>query len=308
MSNWHACELHCHTRHSDGEFSTEQLVKTAKERLLDGICITDHNTISAFKDCENIAFPTILNGVELTTYYGHILVLGTKDYIDWAGATPDNVDSILKKAQNKNGIVGIAHPFQLGTPICTGGHWDYKVKDFSLINYIEIWSEGNPFMNTANKRAYDMWLSLLDKGYKLSATFGRDWHNAENDIFPTACTYLKSSSNSFTKQDMLLAIKNGQTVLSIGPLFVFQIKNGKAEFMTDFTRFNKINKEMKIEPKKIRLLTNGKKEILSVAYKEKVTTETDFQKGNYYIAELYGTVNGKENCLISLTSPVYFGY
>lgn len=44
--NWFACELHCHTDHSDGIFTPSELVKSAKEHQLDGIAITDHNTIS----------------------------------------------------------------------------------------------------------------------------------------------------------------------------------------------------------------------------------------------------------------------
>ena len=132
MDCWHACELHCHTTHSDGEFSVNELVKTAKERLLDGICITDHNTVSAWESAKNIVQPTILNGVELTTFYGHILALGTDGYIDWENAKPNNIDLILKKVRDKNGLTGIAHPFQLGTPICTGGRWEYNVKDYNL--------------------------------------------------------------------------------------------------------------------------------------------------------------------------------
>lgn len=308
MDCWHACELHCHTTHSDGEFSVNELVKTAKERLIDGICITDHNTVSAWESAKNIVQPTILNGVELTTFYGHILALGTDGYIDWKNAKLNNIDLILKKVRDKNGLTGIAHPFQLGTPICTGGRWEYNVKDYNLVNYMEIWSEGNPFMNTANNRAYDMWFSLLDKGYKITATFGRDWHSAKGNIFPTACTYLKSNSKKLTKEDMLLAIKNGDTVLSVGPLFIFKIDNKNAVFETDFTRFNKINKDLKIKPKKIRLLTNGKKEVFSVEYKEKLSVKVSLKTGNYYTAELYGIINGEENCLISLTSPVYIGY
>ena len=45
MRNWFACELHCHTLHSDGDFSVEELMRTARERLLDGINLTDHNKI-----------------------------------------------------------------------------------------------------------------------------------------------------------------------------------------------------------------------------------------------------------------------
>ncbi|MBR5438047.1 MAG: CehA/McbA family metallohydrolase, partial [Clostridia bacterium] len=173
---WHPCELHCHTLHSDGGFTVKELMETAKARQLSGICLTDHNTFSGYEETKEFSSPAVLRGIEWTTYFGHMLVLDCKGDVDWRNAVPDNIDEKMKEVHSFGGLVGIAHPFQLGTPICTGGHWDYNIKDFSLVNYMEIWSEGEPLMTPANKRAKKWWLSLLDKGYRISPTFGRDWH------------------------------------------------------------------------------------------------------------------------------------
>ena len=43
-------ELHCHTVHSDGSFTPEELVKAAKARGLSGIALTDHNTASGAQE------------------------------------------------------------------------------------------------------------------------------------------------------------------------------------------------------------------------------------------------------------------
>ena len=46
--NWFAAELHCHTLHSDGDFTAGELIAEAKRQGLDGIALTDHNTTSGW--------------------------------------------------------------------------------------------------------------------------------------------------------------------------------------------------------------------------------------------------------------------
>ena len=186
--NWFACELHCHTVHSDGDFTAETLLATARERKLDGICLTDHNTQSGVPEAQAIGTLPVLGGMEWTTYFGHMPVLDCKRDVDWRDALPDTIDEKLRQVHENGGICGVAHPFQIGTPICTGGHWDYNVQDWALVNYMEIWSEGAPYLNTANRRAIRLWESILDRGFHLTPTFGRDWHRPTKNIYPAACT------------------------------------------------------------------------------------------------------------------------
>ena len=132
---WYACELHCHTLHSDGQFTVRELIETASERHLDGIQLTDHNTTSGHAETENSPIP-VLKSIEWTTYFGHMHAMDCKTYVDWRDAVPDNIDEKMKQVHAGEGLVGVCHPYQLGTPICTGGRWDYNVKDWSLVNYI----------------------------------------------------------------------------------------------------------------------------------------------------------------------------
>lgn len=313
MNNkWCACELHCHTRHSDGEFSVRELIETAVERHLDAIQLTDHNTMSGHAEAENSPIP-VLKSIEWTTYFGHMHAMDCKEYVDWRDAVPDNIDEKMKAVHIGGGLVGVCHPFQLGTPICTGGRWDYNVRDWSLVNYMEIWSEGCPFMNTPNRRTRGLWHSLLDKGYRITPTFGRDWHRSTRDIYHSACTYLLCQGE-ITDMKMKQAVKDGRSVISMGPLFYFnigektigdEIKAGEyeIEFTLDFSRMKEMGVPEKVTPERIKLITAGGKEALSLdaaclSARVKLTEK-------WYNAELWGSIDDKKDCLIALTAPIY---
>ena len=114
------CELHCHTVHSDGGFQVNELPQETKKDHLALIALTEHNTFSGYQELDDSIIPTI-KGIEWTTYYGHMLVLGAKEYVDWRDAVPDNIDEKIRAVKAAGGVVGIAHPYQLGSPVCTGG-------------------------------------------------------------------------------------------------------------------------------------------------------------------------------------------
>ncbi len=309
---WYACELHCHTCHSDGDFTVRGLIETASERHLDGIQLTDHNTNSGHAETENAPI-AVLKSIEWTTYFGHMHAMDCKEYVDWRDAVPDNIDEKMKSVHNGGGLVGVCHPYQLGTPICTGGRWDYNVKDWTLVDYMEIWSEGCPFMNTPNMRTRSLWHSLLDKGCRITPTFGRDWHRSTRDVYHSACTYLLCEGE-ITDMKMKQAVKEGRSVISMGPLFYFnigektvgdEIKAGEyeIEFTLSFERMKEMGVTEKVIPKEIKLITIGGEEALSLDASCLRTSVS--LKNLWYNAELWGTIDGKENCLLALTAPIY---
>ncbi len=312
--NWYAVELHCHTRHSDGQHSVKELIETAVERHLDGIQLTDHNTTSGHGEAENSPIP-VLKSIEWTTFFGHMHAMNCSEYVDWRDATPDSIDDKMRQVHEGGGLVGVCHPYQLGTPICTGGRWDYNVKDWSLVNYMEIWSEGCPFMNTPNKRALSLWRSLLDEGYRITPTFGRDWHRKENNVYHSACTYLLCEGESLTDMAIKRAVKKGRSAVSMGPLFYFTVGDKTVgdeltageydfDFTIDFSRMKKMAVKEEVTPEKIRLITKGgatAKEIDGAQARTRLTLE----EASWYNAELWGKIDGKENCLIAFTAPIY---
>lgn len=314
IKKWYPCELHCHTVHSDGDFTVDGLIETAKERGLKGICLTDHNTYSGREEAVKEKELTVLQGIEWTTYFGHMLVLGADRFVEWRDAVPENIDEKMKQVHSAGGLVGIAHPYQLGTPICTGGRWDFKVKDFSLVNYMEIWSEGEPLMNSPNLRARAWLHKLLSEGYRIAPTMGRDWHRKERNKRKGACTYLLCEGESLTAKGMKDAIKNGRTTVSAGPLFYFETDRGETvgdeieegertfRFIIDDERFLSINPDYEVVPERVLLLTDNLKTAAECKANEEI--KISLKKG-YYTAELYGRIGEKENDLIAFTAPVY---
>ena len=73
-------DLHIHSKYSpDGRMEIEDIIKTAKARGLDGVAVTDHNSVkgglSALEFCKGSDF-LVIPGIEVSTTKGHVLGLG----------------------------------------------------------------------------------------------------------------------------------------------------------------------------------------------------------------------------------------
>ena len=309
------CELHCHTVHSDGAFQVKELLESAKADNLSIIALTDHNTFSGHAELDDTILPAI-RGIEWTTYFGHMLVLGAKEFVDWRDAVPTNIDEKIKEVKAADGIVGIAHPFQMGSPICTGGRWEFKVKDWQNVDYMEIWHEDLTRITSENKKSLELWTSLLDKGYKIAATYGRDWHRRETGGH-YGCTYI-DIDGKVNGKNALYAIKRGKTVVSTGAKFFFTlhkdgntysigdtVQNGNYtfSFSADLRSHQKDAVEESIVYKKIKIVTNGSKIVFEASLDER-NANLALEKGHWYRTELWGSVNGDDRPL-AITSPVY---
>ena len=314
MKKWYPCELHCHTLHSDGSFTVDELLSAAKSRKLSGICLTDHNTTSGWEETDNQDEIAVLKGIEYTTYHGHMLCLGTDKIIDFTDIS--NIDLTVEHFRVNGGLVGIAHPFQLGTPICTGGHWDYKITKWENVNYIEVFSEGCPCLNTPNKKARALWHSLLDKGFRVAPSMGRDWHRTKGDINLAACTYLCCDEDKLTADKMKKAIAQGRTVITTGPFFTFftadgftvgdEIKAGEntLKITLDCERQKEVAEGQRFAFREIRLISNGGVAVKTVPATEKELTFS-FEKGQWYSLELWGDIDEKTDTLLAFTGAMY---
>ena len=62
-----------------------ELVEAARAAGLDFIFLTDHNTTSGLPEMDASTTPELLaaGGVELTTFWGHALCLGAREWVDW---------------------------------------------------------------------------------------------------------------------------------------------------------------------------------------------------------------------------------
>ncbi|MCT2344759.1 CehA/McbA family metallohydrolase [Bacillales bacterium AN1005] len=222
---WVPSELHTHTFHSDGKQSLLEMVEAAKEMGLKAVVMTDHNTISPFEGIEQAEDQTglhILYGLEWTTFYGHLLTIGydSPAYTDWRVIGPLDIEKGIKSIRHHGALVGIAHPFRIGNPIGTGCHWEFPVESINVVDFIEVWNSTRPGSKAYNQRAFLYWTDLLNKGYRITATAGRDWHHNEEINPLPAITYVQMSQGSAAKDTFrtafLQSIRGGRISISYG--------------------------------------------------------------------------------------------
>lgn len=106
-------DTHMHecTFSTDSFLTLKEIVEIAKEKGLDGVCITDHDSMglkeTAEKYSKEIGFP-IFVGIEYYSLQGDIVAFGITDYPETRIDAQDFIDMV--KAQG--GVCFSAHPFR----------------------------------------------------------------------------------------------------------------------------------------------------------------------------------------------------
>lgn len=103
-------DLHVHSNHShDCDLKIDKLVRMAKQRGLNGIAITDHDTVTgALSALERDLDINIIPGIERTLWDGtHLIGLFIKENI-----TADTPLSVAEEIKAQGGFVLIPHPFR----------------------------------------------------------------------------------------------------------------------------------------------------------------------------------------------------
>jgi len=119
-------ELHTHTDITDGKLNLKELQTSISNKNHDFFFMTDHNSITAWNDLNKDSPVKGYKGLEMTTFSGHILLLGITDYISWYDNNGQRkpLEKIRTDVKEKGGILGIAHPFSHGAPFCAGCRWE----------------------------------------------------------------------------------------------------------------------------------------------------------------------------------------
>ncbi len=97
-------DMHIHTKASDGLLDIAQIVSKAKEKDLDGIAITDHDTIAALDEAAKIKEEThfpIIPGIELSAEWGNFNVHILGYWIDWKKSFLAERLDILQQARRE---------------------------------------------------------------------------------------------------------------------------------------------------------------------------------------------------------------
>jgi predicted metal-dependent phosphoesterase TrpH len=99
-------DLHVHTCYSpDAITSLKEVIVYSKKRGLDGVAITDHDTLAGAFKLQNSEL-TVIPGIEITTIHGHLLALNITTPI------PPKLDinETIKRIHEAGGIAVAPHP------------------------------------------------------------------------------------------------------------------------------------------------------------------------------------------------------
>jgi len=159
-------DLHIHTYHSScSRIKPKKLLKVAKKRGLNGIAVTDHNTIKGGLETKKLNkdknFEVIV-GAEIKTDRGEILGLYLKKEIK--SRTPE---AVIDEIHKQGGIAVAAHPFTWGLLRMPA---KFNKKELKKLDGFETFNARNTF-----RWENELAVQFAQK-HKLAQTAGSDSH------------------------------------------------------------------------------------------------------------------------------------
>ncbi len=221
-AGWYRGDLHAHTHHSDAtNRTTAELIRMARAHALDFLFLTDHNTIAGLAEMDARAAAALLTlgGIELTTFWGHALCLGVREWIDWRiHPDTDEMERIANAIYANDQVFIIAHPQAAGDPGCTGCAWRFGKMMPGVARLVEIWN-GPWKCDANNEQTLTLWYDWLNQGLRLAATAGTDTHG--NQDYANMPGFNIVYANALSESAILKSLRAGRLYLSAGPKIEF---------------------------------------------------------------------------------------
>ncbi|NMB26223.1 MAG: CehA/McbA family metallohydrolase [Firmicutes bacterium] len=213
---WYGGDFHLHTHHSDGSHSMAEIMEAQHERGYDFLVLTDHNTTLGWREEYNDHM-LVIPGLEITTFYGHAVVVNRVGEIDWFDFDQSTTfDELAAELRTKGSMLSIAHPYCIGDPVCTGCSWEYPNLNWNAADMIEVWAGSWHQRRSENRKALAKWEQLLNKGHRLVPVGGTDIHRIEPDPGDCGKTYVYAES--YTIEGIMEGLRKGHVFVSQGPL------------------------------------------------------------------------------------------
>ncbi|MGE4274505.1 MAG: CehA/McbA family metallohydrolase [Candidatus Methanomethylophilaceae archaeon] len=185
-------DLHIHSHHSnDSCSSVAEILQQAKERGLECIAISDHNTLGAYDDIPDDPGVIIIPAVEVSSAAGHILAYGVTVDIERDMSVRETIDAI----HAAGGLACVAHPYRMRSGI--GG--ENVSNDFDLV---EGW-------NSRSSRKGNRQAMSLARSLGLPMTAGSDSHRPDT----VGDAFVEITVPCRDHDDVLQAIMDGKTEL-----------------------------------------------------------------------------------------------
>ncbi len=304
---WYRGDLHAHSLHSDARFEVAELVQYARDYHLDFVTLTDHNTVSGLAEFDSLSAADVLTmgGVELTTYYGHALALGVREWQEWrVGFNGLTMPDLAQRVMDAGALYIIAHPTSVGDPWCTGCDWQFTDMRPGSARHIEIWNESWSGMGR-NERALALWYQWLNEAYRMTATVGTDLHAPLTDPRPG---FNLVYADELSEQAIYAALRQGHAYVSAGPRLEFTATNehGERVMLGDVLAGKALTLDLvwsQVEAgARLRLIQDGEivDEQMIESEGQRAWQRTD---GRWYTVE----IRAADGDLLAVTNPIFRG-
>ncbi len=190
-------DMHVHTTLSPcSQLGFSELLKTACDKGLDGVCVTDHDTMSlrrtAAEGRQDNGLCLII-GMEYTTLDGDFLLFGPLQDLRPGLAAP----RLLRLVDERGGAAVAAHPFRRGRKTR-----EYLVRE-GLCNIVEG-------INGRNKQEENRQTTIWRDHYDVGLIGGSDAHSAAELGQSTTTFHMPIHSSA----DMVKALKSGKFTMN----------------------------------------------------------------------------------------------
>ena len=206
---WLKGDLHCHTVHSDGANTVEEMVRHAVELGLDFLAVTDHNTTTHHEELDRLSdLPIVLiPGEEVTTYWGHANTWGLREWVEFRCWTDESITALQQHLASRGAMLSINHAKCIGPP------WVFP--DAEGFPAMEVWQAPWRFYNW---ESLEKWDGLLQLGQRVVAVGGSDVHSIppaaprhpHGLAEPTTWVYASEASEG----GVLSALRAGRTFIT----------------------------------------------------------------------------------------------
>jgi hypothetical protein len=244
-------EPHLHTVHSDGQDTVRAMFEACKGSGYNAVALTDHNTLSGVCEAREVAAELgliLLPGVEVTTFRGHTVVLGVSTVPEWRDLEARSMDALVEEVHAQGGVMSVAHPASLGSPVCSGCDWQWPIEATS----VDLWE-----VVSAARLGTDvplaLWRQMLEKGGRIAPVAAGDVHSVAAASARRPATYVLTRERS--AEGILEALRARRVYASTGTQLEFWFDSGDGRVAYPGDRVHGDDWTPRVLPARARLTT-----------------------------------------------------
>lgn len=183
-------DLHIHSMYSsDSRCKPSHIMASAIKRGLNGLSLTDHNTMEGYRSIRKTHGLIIIPGMEISTDSGHVIALGIQEEI----ASKKSLEETLDDIYGQGGLAIASHPYRFWSGL------GEKTIQKHIWSAIEV-------LNGRSGVISNQMAMRLAKSMKTPVVAGSDSHSLAN--IGKAYTLIESANNW---EDVIQSIQKGKT-------------------------------------------------------------------------------------------------